>query len=68
MRARWDVEPGRSRAREDISQDIFPTIWIGARECALAKGPASVPFTVGRPRRVRGRVEVFRLLAGVDEG
>jgi len=27
-----------------------------------------VPFTVGRPRRVRGRVEVFRLLAGVDEG
>ena len=71
MRARWDVEPERSRAREDISQDIFPTIWTAgsppSNECALHL-EREVPFTVGRPRRVRGRVEVFRLLAGVDEG
>ena len=45
--------------------------WITAsppsNECALHL-EREVPFTVGRPRRVRGRVEVFRLLVGVDEG
>ena len=49
-------------------EDIFPTISSVPANVPFAKGPASVPFTVGRPRRVRGRVEVFRLPAGVDEG
>ena len=49
-------------------QDIFPTISSVPANVPFAKGPASVPFTVGRPRRVRGRVEVFRLLVGVDGG
>jgi hypothetical protein len=58
------------RGREKISRGYLPDDLIGAREqnVPFAKGPASVPFTVRRPRRVRGRVEVFRLLAGVDEG
>ena len=55
---------GARRYLQDIFDDLDP---VTARECALFTS-SGVPFTVGRPRRVRGRVEVFRLPAGVDEG